>query len=253
MGDTLYPIWEFPLSDLPFHPATGLQAIGFTSRGPIWPVMGGSEGDGGDSGGADGQQQQQSTSGGQQDRGFPENTPVAEMSDAQKAAYYKHHNRQADNKLAAFKGVTPQAIEQMQQELETLRNEKLTADEKALKAAAETASADAKAAADAEWRPKYLASQLKSAAASVIKDSEQLASFMAVTDPAKFAGEDGEIDEEKVMGHLTALFGGGQQQDAQRQQQQRQWGQYSGGTGAPAKPGETGRAAAARRHGTKST
>jgi len=28
---------------LPFHPRTGLQAIGFTRRGPIWPALGGSE------------------------------------------------------------------------------------------------------------------------------------------------------------------------------------------------------------------
>lgn len=28
---------------LPIHPITGLRAIGFTSRGPIWPVLGGSE------------------------------------------------------------------------------------------------------------------------------------------------------------------------------------------------------------------
>lgn len=28
---------------LPFHPVTGLQALGFTKRGPIWPVIGGSE------------------------------------------------------------------------------------------------------------------------------------------------------------------------------------------------------------------
>lgn len=28
---------------LPAHPVTGLRAIGFTSRGPIWPVLGGSE------------------------------------------------------------------------------------------------------------------------------------------------------------------------------------------------------------------
>ncbi|MEC4840537.1 hypothetical protein R2360_13720 [Mycobacteroides chelonae] len=28
---------------LPVHPTTGLQAIGFTRRGPIWPVMGASE------------------------------------------------------------------------------------------------------------------------------------------------------------------------------------------------------------------
>lgn len=28
---------------LPVHPLTGKQALGFTKRGPIWPVMGGSE------------------------------------------------------------------------------------------------------------------------------------------------------------------------------------------------------------------
>ncbi|SKS54976.1 hypothetical protein [Mycobacteroides abscessus] len=28
---------------LPVHPITGLQAIGFTRRGPVWPVMGASE------------------------------------------------------------------------------------------------------------------------------------------------------------------------------------------------------------------
>lgn len=39
---------------LPVHPVSGLRAIGFTSRGPIWPVMGGSgESDaGGESGGS---------------------------------------------------------------------------------------------------------------------------------------------------------------------------------------------------------
>lgn len=31
---------------LPIHPLTGMQAIGFTRKGPIWPVLGGSE-DGG--------------------------------------------------------------------------------------------------------------------------------------------------------------------------------------------------------------
>lgn len=41
-------------STLPAHPVTGLRAIGFTSRGPVWPVIGGSgEGsEGGDGGGS---------------------------------------------------------------------------------------------------------------------------------------------------------------------------------------------------------
>ncbi|CPS05513.1 Uncharacterised protein [Mycobacteroides abscessus subsp. abscessus] len=32
---------------LPVHPITGLQAIGFTRRGPVWPIMGASEPAGG--------------------------------------------------------------------------------------------------------------------------------------------------------------------------------------------------------------
>ncbi|MCX2753087.1 hypothetical protein [Gordonia sp. 4N] len=38
------------MADMPIHPITGLHAIGFTRRGPIWPVMGGAP-DGGDGGG----------------------------------------------------------------------------------------------------------------------------------------------------------------------------------------------------------
>ncbi|WP_052585583.1 capsid assembly scaffolding protein Gp46 family protein [Mycobacteroides abscessus] len=38
---------------MPIHPTTGLQAIGFTSRGPIWPIMGGSEDAGNDAGAGD--------------------------------------------------------------------------------------------------------------------------------------------------------------------------------------------------------
>lgn len=172
------------------------------------------------------------------------------MTDAQRAAYYKHHNRQAESRLNAFKGVTPEQLQQMQTELQELKDGKLNADQKALKDAVTKAANDARSAADAEWQPKYQASELKSLASTVLK-GEQLKSFMAVTDPAKFAGEDGEIDEEKVMGHLTAIFGTGGEQGGQQQassgQQQPAWGQHSGGAGAPVRPGDAGRAAAEKR------
>lgn len=182
------------------------------------------------------------------DMGFPANTPVSEMTDAQRANYFKHHNRQSDNKLAAFKGVTPQDVETMQQELENLRNEKLSASDKALKEAATQASEAAKAAADAEWLPKLQAAQLKSIAAPILNDADRLSAFLEMANPANFVGENGEIDEEKVAGRLTSLFGTVQAATAQ---QARNWGQHSGGTGTPQKPGETGRAAAAKRHGIK--
>lgn len=222
---------------------------------PTTEASAAASGQSGQNGGA-GQSEQQQASGGT-DRGYPENTPVAEMTDAQRAAYYKHHNRQAENRLNAFKGMTPEQVQQMQTRLQELEDGKLNADQKALKDAVTKAANDAKSAADAEWRPKYQASELKSVASQVLK-GEQLKSFMAVTDPAKFAGDDGEIDEEMVMGHLTAIFGvggqqGGQQQSGNGHQQQPSWGQHSGGTGTPVRPGEAGRAEATKRFGAKTT
>lgn len=185
---------------------------------------------------------------GNTDKGFPENTPVAQMSDAEKAAYYRYHNRQAENTLKSFKGVKPEDVSAMQQELEALRNEKLSADQKAIKEAEKAA----RAAAEAEWRPKLQTSQLRAIASEVLK-GDQLNAWLSGMNPAAFAGENGEIDEEKVIGHLTAAFGVGGQ-DQQHQQPQRSWGQYSAGNGyPPERPGAAGRAEAAKRFGKTTT
>ena len=52
-----------PHNEFPIHPVTGLRALGYTSRGPIWPAIGGSEDHEGGAG--------DSTPGGQQDAGKP--------------------------------------------------------------------------------------------------------------------------------------------------------------------------------------
>lgn len=66
-------------------------------------------------------------------------------------------------------------------------------------------------------------------------------SFVEYAKLDAFRGEDGQIDTEKVMGHLTAIT-------VARQQSQRDWGQHSGQpTGQ--QPGDTGRAALRKRHG----
>jgi hypothetical protein len=261
MGATS-PDMGVELSHLPFHPTTGLQALDIISGKPVWPVMGGSEdagaaADGSAAAGADAEQQQQAgqSDAGQQsggaDKGFPENTPVKDMTVEQQAAYYRYHNRQADNKLSAFKGVTPQQVQEMQQRLDQFENAQLTADQKAIKDAQKAA----REAADAEWRPKLQTAQLRSIASEVLK-GDQLNAWLAGMNPAAFAGENGDIDQEKVMGHLTAAFGVSgqdqQQQSGNGHQQPPAWGQQSGGTGAPSRPGEAGKAAAIRRHNLQS-
>lgn len=185
------------------------------------------------------------------DRGFPENTPVASMTDAERANYYKFQNRQTDNKLSAFNGVTPEQVTQMAAELESLRGEKLTADEKAIKAATDKAAADARAAAEAELRPKLDQATVRSIAAQFLT-GDQLSAFVGTVNPAAFYGDGGEIDTEKVIGHLTALFGAAGTAKPEPHQY-RSWGQYSGGNSAPSTPGSAGIAEAQKRFGTKTT
>lgn len=180
------------------------------------------------------------------DRGFPDATPVAQMTDAERANYYKFHNRQAENKLSQFSGVTPEQVSQMQAELQALRDERLTADEKALKTAAEQAAAEARAAAEAELRPKLDQASIRSVAAEFLS-GDQLSAFVDSLNPAKFYDDAGDIDSEKVIGHLTALFG---PCEPERQRPEPYtWGQYSGIGGVPVTPGSAGLAEAKKRFG----
>lgn|GEM_PF-6295923 len=160
------------------------------------------------------------------------------MTDAQRAAYYKHQNRKAENRLQAFGGVTPEQFQQMQGRIAELEAEKETADERALREAAEAAASDARAAAMAELQPRLHLSQLKAAASRVLS-ADQLDAWLEDVDPSKFVGESGDIDETKVMGKLTALFGAPSKQPPN-------WGQH-GATPPGETPGSAGKAEAERR------
>ena len=101
---------------------------------------------------------------------------------------------------------------------------------------------------DADWRaltarvrPPTSSQQLRDIAGKVL-DGTALDSFVAVADPRKFANDIGDVDEDKVMGHLTALFATGQQP-----QPGPQWGQSSGNPPGD-RPGDGARAALKRRH-----
>ena len=107
----------------PSHAST-VQPFGFALPSPVMgpegEAGGGTEtGSGGNAPEAGGMQTTQQQSGAS-DTGFPPNTPVAEMTDAQRAAYFKHQNRQADNKLAAFQGVTTEEVSKRQAKLPEL-------------------------------------------------------------------------------------------------------------------------------------
>jgi hypothetical protein len=85
--------------------------------------------------------------------------------------------------------------------------------------------------------------QLKSIAGQVLSGNA-LDSFVENSLIAAFTDKDGNVDEEKVYGHLTAIFAAGQPQ-----QQRQEWGQSSTAGGPPKRPGDNARAELRKRFG----
>lgn len=183
------------------------------------------------------------------DKGFPDGTPLAEMNDAQKAAYWQHYARKHEDTVKGFKGLTPQQVADLQSKVENLEAEKLSSDEKTLKQARDEAAKAAKDAAQAEYLPQIQALQVKSIASQIIS-GDQLTAFMSIANPANLVGEDGQVDETKVMGTLTAMFATTPKAPDQRQPQWQNFGQHYPPPPRGA-PGQNGTAEAQKRFGAK--
>ncbi|WP_157139164.1 hypothetical protein [Gordonia alkanivorans] len=158
------------------------------------------------------------------------------MTTEQQLAYFKFHDRKKADTLKKFAGITPEQARQAIEDAEQLRQSGLSDSEKVIEDAKAAAAAAAAEEATSKWAPKVL----RSTAGRFI-DGDQLESFLAITDAAKFI-KDGEFDEEAVVGHLTGLFGG-----SGKQQPPRQWGQS--GTRPPAPSAKEEGLAEARRRG----
>lgn len=118
-------------------------------------------------GGAGGEQQQPA---------FPSETPVAEMSAEQQAAYWKHQARKHEGRVRQYGDITPEKLTQLQQEAETLRTQNQTDAERAIAEATEKGRAEGRAALAAERAKNALERSLEgrvlnpSAAASLFED-----------------------------------------------------------------------------------
>lgn len=216
------------MSQLPIHPRTGQRALGMSKRGPIWPVIGASDDD-------PSNDQQKPHADPPADKGFPENTPIAEMTVEQQLAYFKHHDRRKAGILSAFDGVKPEDVKAMRDRLAELERGQMDASEKALVDARAEADTAARADEAGKWGQKLLESVTKA-----VLDKEQADSFLAIASADKFIA-DGEFDVDGLIGHLTGMFG------TKQPPEQRQWGQN--GTTPPAKSAREEGLAEARRRG----
>jgi type IV secretory pathway VirB10-like protein len=185
------------------------------------------------------------------DKGFPEGTPLEQMTEPQRTAYWQHYARKHENAVKAYNGLTPQQVKDLQVKNEALETAQLSADDKALKTARDEAAKAAAATAKAEYLPQIQALQVKSIASQVIQ-GDKLNAFMAIVNPAALVGADGAVDETMVMGHLTAMYGDASVTPPPPGQRWQNAGQFSPPPPG-AKPGEAGSAEAAKRFGAKKT
>lgn len=235
---------------LPFHPTIpGMQALGFTSRGPIWPVMGGSQplGDpAGDPPPADPPSDSPPVvdppnPDPNSDRGFPPNTPWRDMTAEQQVNYWKFHDRQKSNTLSAYDGITPEQAKKWKQDAEEAARANQTPSERALEDARNEARAAGRTEADSEWAGLMTEAVVE----QFVTDPAQRQAVLGGLNPTQFMTDD-KFDKDKLVGHLTGLaaaFGGA----SAGEPPPRQWGQA--GSQPPATSGSDEGLAEAKRRG----
>ncbi|AMS02575.1 head scaffolding protein [Gordonia phage Yvonnetastic] len=228
---------------LPVHPVTGLRALGYTSRGPIWPQLGGSPENDPEPGGGDPNKDPDSappgdpeskevdpdpgketepteTSNGKpwavnkntgEKLGFPADTPSADMSLDEQVAYWKHNSRKWEARAGKpANGEESEEVQTLRARVGELEGKLRTTDEQAQHEAIESARTEGYATARAELLPQLRDSQLQTYATPYFhgeKATERLTTFLQGINTEHFLaeGEDHLIDGAKVIKHLEGL------------------------------------------------
>lgn len=129
------------------------------------------------------------------DLGFPADTPLTEMTEAQQIAYWKHHSRKHEATATARADYEQKAADSL--ELAELKKKNLTADQQALLAARE------------EGKTEGATVFLREAVVSRLlvltgKTDEELAGALDLIDVSKLV-KDNTLDLEKVTALATAI------------------------------------------------
>jgi hypothetical protein len=213
-------VTKFVLDRLDDHMrALGLEPVGYRSNGrAIWPIRGGDgtggAGEGGaGAGDAGGENGGQGGNGGGQNGGtgkvdgefdFPENTPLSEMTEAQKSEYWRHKARKHEDRSKTFEGLTAEQLADLRAKAE--RADKLDYE---LSSDKEKAVADAqkntREQVIAEVRPEVMQFALDAAAARAGVSEDDLKAAAEFVDHSKFFDANGKVDAAKVKTFVESI------------------------------------------------
>lgn len=155
------------------------------------------DGEGGDGG--------EGGSGGESDKGFPADTPIADMNAEQQAAYWKHQARKHETAAKARSDYDAVVAER-----DRLKSATQTEAEKAVEAAKTEASTAAKVEARNQYVPQLVSAKLEAALAGKMP-ADKIAAQVEFLDHTKFLTESGEVDTDKVQQYAAGLAPAGGQ------------------------------------------
>ena len=132
------------------------------------------------------------------DKGFPDGTPVAEMTDPQQVAYWRHQSRKHEQRAESRKDYDE--LKTKAAEADRLRQERETEAEKAIREAREQGRKDALA----ESAPGLVAAEFRGALAGRLTD-EQRDALIEDINPGRYLKDDGTVDIAKVRERANIL------------------------------------------------
>ncbi len=246
-----------PVHPSALHPITGLpvRAVYIDRHGRArFPIMGGDgtdDGDDKDAGQGDGEDKDTGGNGDQdgddKDLGFPKDTPVSEMTDAQARRYFEHKASKEEKRRkglsTAVGGKTADQLKADMAELEELRKGKRTDSENQI--------AETEKRVRAEERGKAgerIAKATFEGALSHLekKDRDEILDGLSFK---KYIDDDGEVDTDKVRAYAARIA---PVDTTTTQQRRRDFGSGQRREGSPSK-GAGGKAEAERRFKKTST
>jgi hypothetical protein len=139
------------------------------------------------------------------DKGFPDGTPVAEMTIEQQAAYWRTQARKHEDRVKAV-GLTPEQVKELRDKAtkhDALERELMSDKDKAVAEARETARREARA----ELVPSLVAAEFRAAAGNRIEPA-RLATILEPLDLSKFLTDTGEVDTDKVTAFVNGVAPG---------------------------------------------
>ena len=195
---------------------------------------GGESGGGSDDSSNSGEQGQQN---GDQGKGFPAETPIAEMTVDQQAAYWKHQARKHESR--ARSAIPADEYQKLKDELEQIKQSQLTDQEKDL----EQAKAEARAAGETTAAERYQRDLVVAKLQIATRQDEAALKYL---DHKAFLTDSGEVDADKVTEYAELNKSQKPQEDS--------WSQDAGKRGSHdgGKPSlQAGRDLFEARHGRK--